>query len=289
MIKFRLFISLIIIFFALLEESRAEKINLSSPFLQKIYIYVGPGTSPVAIKHTEYTLKKLVHPRYAIQKIGPEEIIKGIWVKNAALFVMPGGADIPYCESLNTKGNQGIQTFVQEGGAYLGFCAGAYYGSKQVEFAVGTPLEVVENRELAFFPGVAEGPTLVPWDDKTNAGAEAALLQWKEPHSPFPMNQTFITYFNGGCHFIKADTYPHVTILANYLTTSPPKAAIIEIAVGKGRVILSGVHCEFAPELFDVHDPFLLPVQKKLIPKDQERLALMAHLLERLRIETLPL
>lgn len=261
--------------------------NISTPLSEIIYIYDGPGTSPVAIKHTEYTLKKILNPlRYNIQKIGPEEVLRGTWVKSAALFIMPGGADISYAKSLNAHGNQKIQSYVQEGGAYLGLCAGAYYGSERVAFAVGTPLEVVEDRELAFFPGVAEGPTLVPWDCSSNAGAEAALLQWREPQSPFSLNQTFTTYFNGGGHFVKAETYPHVTVLATYLTTSSPKAAIVEIGVGKGHVILTGVHCEFAPELFDMNDPFLVPIQKKLIPQDQDRQALMVHLLERLDIKT---
>lgn len=262
--------------------------NLNSPLSQAIYIYAGPGTSPVSVNHAEYTLKKMVDSRYSIQKIDPEDVTHGSWAKNAALFVIPGGADIPYGKSLNSKGNQQIQTYVQDGGAYLGFCAGAYYGSKKVRFAVGTPLEVVGDRELAFFPGVAEGPVLKPWHDKSNAGSEAALLQWEGPHSPFRMNQPFTTYFNGGGHFVKADTYPHVTVLATY-TPSPPKAAIIEIAIGKGRVILSGVHCEFAPELFDRDDPFLIPIQKKLIPENQSRQALMGHLLERLGIKITPL
>lgn len=288
--QLRLFSALFISFLALLTESYGKMITLNSPLnsspAQTIYIYNGPGTSPVAIRHTEYTLKKMVHPRYTLQTIGPEDVFKGAWVNNAALFVMPGGADIPYGASLNSKGNENIQAYVQKGGAYLGFCAGAYYGSKHVAFSIGTPLEVVGDRELGFFPGVAEGPTLLPWDFQSNAGAEAALLQWKTAHHPFPTDHLVTTYFNGGCHFVKADSYPNVTILATYAAL-PPKAAIVEISIGNGRVILSGVHCEFAPELFDRSDPFLVPVQKKLIPNDHDRQALMAHLLDRLGVETI--
>jgi glutamine amidotransferase-like uncharacterized protein len=240
----------------------------------------------VALQHTEYTLKKMVHEQYTIQKIGPEEVIKGTWVNDAALFVMPGGTDIPYGTSLNSQGNDNIQAYVQGGGAYLGFCAGAYYASKHVAFSAGAPLEVVGDRELAFFPGVAQGPTLAPWDAQSNAGADVALLDWKTPHNSFSTDRLVTTYFNGGCHFVKADTYPNVTILATY-AASLPNAAIVEIDVGKGRVILSGVHCEFAPELFDMSDPFLVPIQKKLVPKDPGRQALMMCLLDRLGIRLL--
>jgi glutamine amidotransferase-like uncharacterized protein len=47
--------------------------------------------------------------------------------------------------------------YVRAGGAYLGLCAGAYYACSRVEFEPGGPLEVVGNRELGFFPGVAAG------------------------------------------------------------------------------------------------------------------------------------
>lgn len=265
----------------------AQMAIFNSIFSQIIYIYEGPGTSPIAIQHTEYTLRKMLHTRYTVQKITPEEVIHGAWSKNAALFIMPGGADTLYGKSLTPSGNQKIQSYVQEGGAYLGFCAGAYYGSQHIIFSAGTPLEVMGKRELAFFPGTAEGPTLAPWDDTSNAGAKAAVLQWKAPHGPFSMDQTVTTYFNGGCHFVQADSYSHARVLATYQTTSPPKAAIVEMGVDKGRVILSGVHCEFAPELFDQGDPFLVPIQKKLIPQDYNRQILMAYLLERLRIGTI--
>jgi glutamine amidotransferase-like uncharacterized protein len=252
---------------------------------QNIYIYEGPGTSSVAIKHTHYTMRKLTNGRYTIKTISPKEVCEGSWVNNAALFIMPGGADIPYAQALNGIGNEHIQAYVQKGGSYMGFCAGAYYGSQQIVFAKNTPLEVIGQRELAFFPGVTEGPTLKPWGYKTNAGADAALIHWQAPSGPFPKNHDFTVYYNGGGHFVNAESYPHLTVLATYAAPSP-KAAIVEIGVGKGRVILCSVHCEFAPELFDMSDPFLIPVQKKLIPKDQHRLALMAHLLERLGIKT---
>jgi biotin--protein ligase len=259
---------------------------LTSHLLQTIYIYAGPGVSLVALNHTVYTLKKLVGSRYELQAIGPGAIKRHAWTTNAALLVMPGGADLPYGKRLNGKGNKQIDDYIRQGGAYLGFCAGAYYGSKQVEFALKTPREVVGERELAFFPGLCRGPVLAPWDGQSNVGARAALLQWEGSQGAFAANHPFLTYYNGGGYFVKAGSYAQVTVLATYGATKSSKAAIVEIAHGLGRVILSGVHCEFAPELFDSHDPFLRPVQNKLIPSDEDRLALMAHLLERLGIKT---
>ncbi len=36
-------------------------------------------------------------------------------------------------------------------------CSGAYYACGRVEFEVGSRLQVMGDRELAFFPGVAHG------------------------------------------------------------------------------------------------------------------------------------
>src|SRR5437773_4573344 len=71
---------------------------------------------------------------------------------------LPWRADLGYCRTLNGEGNRRINQFVRRGGAYLGLCAGGYYGSKVCEFEVGNKeLEVVGSRELAFFPGICRG------------------------------------------------------------------------------------------------------------------------------------
>lgn len=69
---------------------------------------------------------------------------------------MPGGADLPYCKKLNGEGNRRIRQFIEQGGAYLGICAGAYYGCAELNF-VGRDYSVNGNRELALFNGIAKG------------------------------------------------------------------------------------------------------------------------------------
>jgi glutamine amidotransferase-like uncharacterized protein len=91
---------------------------------------------------------------------------------------MPGGRDLPYVKKLQGKGNRNIFDFVRNGGSYLGICAGAYYGCSLVQFAQGDPLlEVVGPRELAFFPGVSQGPVFAGFDYASCAGAKAADIQ----------------------------------------------------------------------------------------------------------------
>jgi biotin--protein ligase len=97
------------------------------------------------------------------------------------MLVMPGGADLPYCRHLNGAGNQLISNFVKvQGGAYLGLCAGAYYGCSRVEFEVGSEIEVVGDRELGFYPGTARGSIYPGFDYQSEKGARAAPLKFKK-------------------------------------------------------------------------------------------------------------
>ena len=114
-----------------------------------ILIYASTGATVTSVRHATYTLRRLLGPNYAISTITAEQILKEPWMASCALLVMPGGADMAYCRALNGEGNRRIRSFVQMGGAYLGLCAGGYYGCKRCEFEVGTKgMEVVGEREL---------------------------------------------------------------------------------------------------------------------------------------------
>jgi glutamine amidotransferase-like uncharacterized protein len=248
-----------------------------------IYIYNGPGVSEESLQHTQYTLQLILDESYLIKTIEPKKVREGNWVNDAALFIMPGGADLPYLEHLGSLGNKKIKEFVKKGGSYLGFCAGAYYGSRKVEFALNSPLEIIGERELGFFAGKAIGPVLATYDYKTNSGARAALLEWRL-ETNFPFKKKFLVYYNGGGYF-ENPQYENVKILANYdIAGAPPKAAIIEILIEKGKVILSGVHCEYAPELLDNEDQYLSFIKKQLTPMDLDRRTLMETIIKRLGI-----
>ena len=107
-----------------------------------------------------------------------EEIISTNLSNHCSLLIMPGGRDLPYVKKLQGKGNRNISDFVRNGGSYLGICAGAYYGCSLVQFAQGDPLlEVVGPRELAFFPGVSQGPVFAGFDYASSAGAKAADIE----------------------------------------------------------------------------------------------------------------
>ncbi|HQS85093.1 MAG: hypothetical protein B7Y25_08595 [Alphaproteobacteria bacterium 16-39-46] len=261
----------------------------SNPKLRYIYIYNGPGVFQASLLQIKTALKNIADPSYIIKEIEPSEVIRGNWVKDAVLFVMPGGADLAYCKSLSPKGNKVIKDYVNNGGTYLGICGGAYYASENIVFARGTPLEVIGKRELSFFMGQAEGPVLAPFDYKTNSGARLSSLKWISDKDPSIKKNTLLpAYFNGGCHFVEAHKTFNVTPLALYKESdgNETKIAIIEIKLGKGRALLSGVHFEYAPELMDKNDPFLKKICKELFIREKERIRLLKGILKRLKIKT---
>ncbi len=170
-----------------------------------------------------------------------EAVIDGRVLGMADMFVMPGGADLPYCKKLNGAGNDNIRAYVEEGGTYVGVCAGAYYGCAALEFHKGRPDEITGLRELSLAPAVAVGsiPELsAPYDLTLGSAAVISLSGGKHQ-----------TYYHGGPYFRlngKAD------ILAYYdLPFVAP--AIIRTKVGEGTAILSGVHFEVQPHHLESH------------------------------------
>lgn len=170
-----------------------------------------------------------------------DDIRDGI-LDTALLFVMPGGADLYYCEKLNGAGNAAIRTWVEGGGTYLGICAGAYYACARLQWAQGEH-EISGNRELGFFSGTATGPvySLIENSDITHSWLAAPALQWNDGTTRL---ETIVCY-EAGPVFSEGGA----TVLARYTGLSGAPPAIIECSVGKGRAILSSPHLERTPAM----------------------------------------
>ncbi|MCP5505083.1 MAG: hypothetical protein H7A41_08030 [Chlamydiales bacterium] len=203
----------------------------------RILVYAGEGVSTFSLSETLRTLRKVSKQVEVVDHVFLKE---KEWEKETKLIVFPGGRDIPYDRNLRGKGTAKIRNFVEEGGSYLGICAGAYFGADEIIFEKGTALEVHENRDLKFFPGTAFG-TLYPHTNfsyDSEKGTHPAEISFE--------GKALYLYYNGGCAFKEAQKYPDVKILASYLDVQN-HPAIIHCTVGKGNVILSGVHFEISP------------------------------------------
>lgn len=199
-----------------------------------------------------YSLRRLLSPNYAVIPINETVILKEPWGPTCALLVVPGGADLGYCRVLNGEGNRRISDFVRRGGAYLGLCAGSYYGSSKCEFEVGNkPMEVIGSRELSFFPGTCRGGAFKGFEYHSEKGARAAVLRVTKGAFEEDGPATFASYYNGGGVFVDAEkvTGRKVEVLASYdeeldVDGGESKAAVILCHVGDGKALLSGPHPE---------------------------------------------
>ncbi len=189
---------------------------------QNIVIYQDEGVDPFTFSCLLEFFRE-EQPRLA----NANALIEGYVLEKADVFVMPGGADLPYCRKLNGAGNKNIRAFVENGGTYLGICGGAYYGTSAIEFHKGREDEICETRELGFVDGCAIGTILdlaPPFDDSISCATVTSV------------NNIPVFYSGGPCFKTNAE------IMARYDALNQP--AIVRRKVGKGVAILSGVHFE---------------------------------------------
>ncbi|MBX3719698.1 MAG: hypothetical protein KF898_08630 [Parachlamydiales bacterium] len=245
--------------------------------MHQVLIYADKGVDGGALKQLVRSLKHALGASpYELRRVDANILLTENWEESAALLIIPGGRDIFYHAALDGAGTERIRRYVENGGKYLGICAGAYFACKAIEFEKGGALEVCADRSLQFFPGIAKGPAYGPdkYSYENARGVEAAAVTWEDGTCPI--------YFNGGCLFDADELYPHVDTISRYIDLEGRPAAIVDIPIGQGRAILSGVHVEYSPLYLNAADPYL----QKLIPifekAEGERRLLFRSLLARL-------
>ena len=191
-----------------------------------ILIYNDKGASLVCVQ----ALVDFLSSQHKVKCVSGSDLQKSDWLQNTNTLVIPGGRSLPFYETLSRRGNQNIRKFVEQGGTYVGICAGAYYACAETIFAEGLPLELKLPGELHFFSGRAIGPVFADEDFTYDSekGARVVEVQWRD-------GTIYPTYFNGGCYFENADG---MQVLATHVQNQQP--AIIACEVGRGCVILSG-------------------------------------------------
>ena len=253
-----------------------------------IYIYNDKGTtktSPCMVRRS--FLDIFDSHKYDIQYISAIEICNGRWrkglgYKKVSGLVFPGGADRHYMKELEAKGgNVHIKEYVEkDGGIYIGFCAGAYYGCKSISFDLGGKLEVEEKRTLCFYKGSGVGPVFHGFEYDGEKGSRAARVVVPEGMNGDKTRSVADVYYNGGCTFEKGieDTKVKVTSYYESLNEKNKKIASLEIQCEKGTAILCGVHPEYLPHqmIGTTFDDVVNPVLRN----DQERSEFLKHLLQ---------
>ncbi len=211
-------------------------------------IYYDDGTSRSSRGLLTAELRKVFPKNIKVKRIYSEEIIlSNEWHKDTILFVMPGGMDLPYCKKLNGKGNKSIRKFVENGGAYLGICAGGYYGSNRIVFEPNTSDEIIENRELNFFQGCAFGSLeLAEHYEKENLKSISIARISLEKNKA----KNFYIFYCGGPRF-EPDENSDYEVISRYLDIPfPNNIAIVKTKVNNGIALLCGVHPEYSGSYF---------------------------------------
>ncbi|TGO65352.1 hypothetical protein BOTNAR_0079g00190 [Botryotinia narcissicola] len=262
------------------------------PRKMDVLVYSGNGSTIESVRHCLYTLRRLLSPSYAVIPVSDNIILKEPWTASCALLVFPGGADQGYCRSLNGEGNRRISQYVRRGGAYLGFCAGGYYGTSRCEFEVGNKqLEVVAPRELQFYPGTCRGCAYKGFVYHSEAGAKAAEVKIEGSLQNGNASQSFKSYYNGGGVFVDAGKFKDqgVETLATYVHPidvdgGEDPAAVVYCKVGEGGAILTGPHPEFAAVNLDptINVPGYSDLVKDLAADDDSRTKFLKGCLSKL-------
>ena len=223
--------------------------------IETVYIYNDYGASQLCVKEL-FNCFKSTFSHLRIESITGKDILAGKLFETepkSILLCFGGGFDLGYLKSLESqKGCNEIKNFVQQGGNYLGICAGAYFASNSIAFDLDGPLEVKGERYLKFSDGEACGPInkLFVYSSDPN---EAHLNALSARICLVETQKEYFTYLNGGCYFNGMNLI-NVESLAEYVAFNPSdnileakdnKIAVFNCNIGLGKCLLSGVHFEF--------------------------------------------
>ncbi len=162
----------------------------------------------------------------AVRYVGPGETDPRLF-DGAAVWIQPGGESHIVAEHLSVALKSRLQTFVAGGGAYVGFCAGGFYGSRLFHTLDDDGQDKVYSG-LGFFDGES-------FLYSTDESPEILLTAWA--------GMPRYLYWEGGPYFA-VPSGAGAEIVATYPDGRP---GMIQVHYGQGRAALSGLHPE-APQ-----------------------------------------
>lgn len=174
-------------------------------------------------------------------------------LRRADVLVMPGGMSNLESDSLGAEGKAELRRFIQEGGSYLGTCAGAFLmmtPSTNVAKAVGMSIAPYSNRRGGHFGGEGMLEHVFTQEAESLSGIKkgAHMIRFNggpvmeaREQGELQKFQTLAT-FNANMHTDKAG--PGLASMAG-------GAAVVAGTYGKGRVWLFAGHPEYYPRTWD--------------------------------------
>ncbi|MBY0529028.1 MAG: hypothetical protein K2P51_02435 [Rhabdochlamydiaceae bacterium] len=251
--------------------------SASLPTDRTVLLYAGPGAWDVSVEETQNMLSRYFDT-HSIKRAYDLSNLN----EKTALLVIPGGSLLEIHDTLARDAKK-ISDYIQNGGRYLGICAGAIYMS---ECMIGKPAYIPpsaseEIRSLfkqnlltfKFKPymkicslGLYPGPCIAPHIVKTIDRESPLNFCAAQVHLPSLEEAPFNLYTYSGPVFQKtppgtkvllhfADPLEYQVIeenckMTNDIIAEKSPAACISYMQKKGKIVLSGVHPEINPSTF---------------------------------------
>lgn len=168
--------------------------------------------------------------------------------------IEPGGWAYTRNVSVSSTGENYIRSFLNSGGKYVGFCAGAYNAVKVVTWDQdGTGDYENYNYDLKIFNGNGWGPLgWMPWEDGTNANLDQVSIETgNSTMKTIKIRASTRFFYAGGPWFVPTTSPSGYQVWARAVKPSGAtnsdgngKPTIIRFTYGKGIVILFAYHPE---------------------------------------------
>lgn len=205
------------------------------------------------------------------------------------LFVLPGinGEKCMYPDHIGQDGFSKIRDFVENGGAYLGFCAGAYHAFSEIDYTPPFGRPKHRSKDKALIEGTATGPihhAYIPDNGLNNYSGCTTISVHVEDTTPYDM---LACYGNGPVLLPSSQDSLHTRVIARYNDVEGNPPAILERRVGQGLVIASGIVPQYGAmhiaeesygEMGKRGYGALVELEKSLKPHEDNRLRLMGML-----------
>lgn len=180
-------------------------------------------------------------------------------------LITPGGWAWRRNVNVKAAGEASIRDFLNKGGNYIGFCAGAYNAADKVVFAEHatgggraynqTSDYVSYDYDLGILPGAAKGPFgWARWADGANPSLQEVRLDQNVPAlKAAGLPAATRLFYSGGPYFPGIDGLPGLEVWARAqkpegtsaaASTGDGEATIIRYGVGKGWVTLFSYHAD---------------------------------------------
>lgn len=212
----------------------------------RIGVYNDFGTSRLNVS---FTLARFAEFGETARPVTAQEIREsGRWMDEIDVLVFTSNSAGKFMQALEPQGMENIRRFVFErGGIYLGICAGAYFGSGEMDFT-GADL-TCRMKGLGLLPVIARGGLEdLMGRAYTGDSDSAAIIRLYDPQR----QRYFNSVYWGGPRFMVPAAHQGLSPLFWTLSKDRTESYLMGIHGPAGRagghVFLLGNHCEIGQE-----------------------------------------